>query len=174
MPAVQTQQLAQVSDLDQGGAAFALVKALQGFDNVTKDTYLRRASAVVLSAYAIRFGRPYGQSFTLTTWGDLTIGMVCDLARYAMLCDRGFNPALPADKSIAARADAATKILDEISDLTNKTPRSDPDAADGTPGYEELGSIAHSEGGPLDEADHWAQPPGFIGSSLLGLPRGFY
>lgn len=167
MPAVVTQQLASIADLDLGPSTSAMVKALAGFDTATKNVYLRRASAKVLAAYAIRFGRPAGASFTLAKWGDLTIGMTCSLARWAMLSDRGYNPALPADTSIKAQADEATAILDEISDITNKTPRRDPDVSDGTDGVEELGSLACSEGGAYDEADAWAKaPPGMFGGAL--------
>ncbi len=125
------------------------------FDEDAKNEQLRRASGKVLAAYAIRFGRVLGTSFKLETWGDLTIAMVCNLARWEMLSQRGYNPALPADVTIKALADDAKEILNEISDITNKTPRSDPDASDGTPCYEELGAIGHSEGGPNNEADAW-------------------
>lgn len=169
MPAVATQQLATIADLDQGPATSAMVKALAMFDTATKNTYLRRASAKVLAAYAIRFGRPVGASFTLAKWGDLTIGMTCSIARWMMLSDRGYNPAAPADVSIKAQADDVSKILDEISDIENRTPRRDPDASDGTDSAEELGSLACSEGGAFDEADAWARvPTGFEVGGIFG------
>ncbi len=169
MPAVATQQLATIADLDTGPATAAMVQALAMFDAATKNAYLRRASGVVLSAYGIRFGRVLGASFTLATWGDLTIGFVVSIARWLMLSDRGFNGASPTDKAIRDRYDETIKILDEISDIQNRTPRIDPDASDGTPATEELGALSCSEGGPLDEADAWAKPLGFLpgGSGLF-------
>lgn len=156
MPAVQTQQLATIADLDQGPADSAMVEALAMFDDATKTTYLRRASGVVLAAYGVRFGRALGSSFKLVNWGDFTIALVVSVTRWMMISDRGFNPANSADKTIQARYDETTKILDQIIDITNKAPRFDPDASDGTPFQEELGSLSCSEGGALDEADHWA------------------
>lgn len=170
MSAVQTQQLAFIANLDLGPATSPIVKATAMFDEDAKNEHLRRASGKVLAAYAIRFGRTLGASFTLATWGDLTIAMVCNLARWEMISQRGYNPALPADTSIKALADEATKILDEISDITNRTPRADPDASDGTPAYEELGVIGLSEGGVNNEADAWAHSPGL--NSLLFGARG--
>lgn len=158
MSAVQTQQLAQVSDLDLGPANSAMVRALEMFDGPTKNTYLRRASGVVLAAYAKRLHRNDGSSFVLAKWGDLTIGLVCAVARWEMLNDRGWDPDNPTDKTIRARYDDATKILDEIVDLTNKTPRIDPDAV-GIVDVDEEGPLGHSEGGRLDEADHYARFP---------------
>ena len=164
MPAVSTQQLAQIADLDTGPATAAMVQSLAMFDTATKNAYLRRASGVVLAAYGIRFGRVLGTNFTLVDWGDLTIGLVVSIARWMMISDRGFNGANPADSAIRERYDETTKILDEIVDLKNQFPRIDPDATDGTPFYEELGALARSEGGCLDEADHWARvPPGSLG-----------
>lgn len=159
MPAVATQQLAQIADLDTGPVTSAMVKALDMYDAATKNSYLRRASGVILAAYGVRFGRPLGTSFTLATWGDFTIGLVVSVCRWQMISDRGFNPANPSDKAIQARYDETTKILDEIVDITNPTPRFDPDALDSTPFVEELGSLSFSEGGPFDEADHWAKVP---------------
>ncbi len=156
MPAVDTQQLAEIADLDLGPSTSAMVKALAMFDTATKNTYLRRASGEVLAAYAKRFPRTSGSSFTLAKWGDLTIGMVCSLARWMMLCDRGFDPAASADVVFKARAEESRKILDEIVDLENRTPRMDPDAV-GSPDADDEGPLSHFEGGDLDQADGWTQ-----------------
>ena len=152
MAAVETQQLAFVPDLDTGPATSAMVQALAMFTCDQKDIYLRRASGSVLAAYAKRFPRSPGSSFRLATWGDLTKKLVIDLARYEMLCDRGFNGNAPTDKQIRARYDDAVKILDEIVDLENRTPRIDPDAV-GSPDADDEGPLGFSEGGPRDEAD---------------------
>lgn len=153
MTAVETQQLAQVTDLDTGPATSALVQALAMFDVDTKNAYLRRASGRVLAAYAKRMPRTAGASFALLRWGDFTIEIVVALARYAMICDRGFNGNAPADKHIRAKYDDATKILDEIVDLENRTPRIDPDAVALAVDHDDEGPLGCSEGGPRDEAD---------------------
>lgn len=159
MPAVATQQLAEITDLALTGPPAA---ALAMLSNDVKNAQLRKASGQTLAAYGVRFGRVLGSSFTLATWGDFTKGIVVDLATYALLgTSRGFNPETPDGKAIKEAHDEAKALLDEISDITNKFPRFDPDATDGTPGYEELGALGHSEGGPFDQADHWARPPGF-------------
>jgi hypothetical protein len=138
VPAVATQQLAQIADLDQGPATSALRQALAMFDDASKNTYLRRASARVLAAYGKRFNRATGASFTLAKWGDLTIGMVCVIARWEMISDRGYNPALPADKTIRDRYDEAEKELERIADITNANARIDPDAV-GMPDADDMG-----------------------------------
>lgn len=158
MSAVTTQQLATIANLDLGPATLPMVKALTVFDATTKDAYLRRASAEVLSAYGKRYPRAGGASFTLAKWGDLTIGMVCAIARWMMISDRGYNPSAPADATIKARYDEARLTLDEIADITNRTPRVDPDAV-GTTDADDMGPLASSEGGVFDEADTWAQSP---------------
>ncbi len=160
MPAVQTQQLAEIADLDTGPVNSAMVAALSMYDAAAKNTYLRRASGVILAAYGVRFGRPIGQSFELVKWGDFTKGLVCAVARWEMISDRGYNPANANDKAIRARLDDVKATLDAIADITIKAPRFDPNASDGTPAAEELGSLAASEGGRYDEADHWARLPG--------------
>lgn len=166
MPAVVTQQLAEITDLALTGPPGAAIAML---GNDVKNAQLRKASGQVLAAYGVRFGRVLGTSFTLATWGDFTKGLVIDLAVYALLgTSRGFNPETPDGKAIKEARDDAKALLDEISDITNKFPRFDPDATDGTPFYEELGALAHSEGGPLDQSDHWAHVPGFHG------PGGFF
>ncbi len=120
--------------------------------------FLRRASGVVLAAYGVRFGRVLGSSFVLVDWGDFTVALVVAVARYMLIAERrGYNAKDPADMAIRAGYDDATRILDEIVDITNKTPRFDPDAADGNPADEELGSLSASEGGDLDQADFWTQ-----------------
>jgi hypothetical protein len=155
MAAVQTQQLAQISDLAALGPPSA---ALAMLSDAVKNQHLRTASGQVLSAYGVRFGRTLGASFTLVTWGDFTIGLVISLATYSLLgITRGFNPETPDGKAIVGARDAAVELLNEISDITNKNPRFDPDAVDSTPSYEELGALSASEGGPLDQADNWAR-----------------
>lgn len=158
MPAVATQQLAEITDLVLTGPPQA---ALAMLSNDVKNAQLRKASGHVLAAYGVRFGRKLGTSFTLATWGDFTKGIVIDLAIYALLgTSRGFNPETPDGKAIKEARDEAKALLDAIADITNKSPRFDPDATDGTPADEELGSLAASEGGAFDEADSWALPPG--------------
>lgn len=158
MPAVQTQQLATIADLDQGPPQSAAVQALSMFDATTKNTFLRRASGVVLGKYGVRFGRVPGTSFVLVTWGDLTIALVVAIARYMLIAERrGYNDKDAADKAIRAGYDDAMRTLGEIADITNKTPTFDPDATDGSTGYEELGSLSATEGGDLDQADAWTQ-----------------
>lgn len=159
MPAVATQQLATIANLDTGTATTAMVQSLAMFDVATKNEYLRRASGVVLAAYGVRLGRVLGSSFVLATWGDFTIGLVVAICRWQMISDRGFNGANPADKAIKDRYDETIKTLDAIADITIRAPRFDPDASDGTPAYEELGALSASEGGAFDQADSWAQPP---------------
>lgn len=166
MPYIPTQQLATVDDLVLTGPPAASIGMLSV---AIKNAHLTKASGQVLSAYAIRMGHVPGSSFVLATWGDFTKGLVVDLATWTLLgVARGFNPDTPDGKALKAARDAAVLLLDEISDITNKFPRFDPDATDSTPAYEELGSLAHSEGGPFDEADHYARPPGF--SRGLGFP----
>jgi hypothetical protein len=152
MPAVVTQHLAVIADLDSGPANTAMVAAIAMFSDANKDTYLRRASGIVLAAYAKRMHRDPGSSFRLATWGDFTIDLTVNIARHMMLADRGYNPTNPADKAIRARYDDAIKILDEIVDLDNKTPRIDPDAV-GTLDVDDEGPLGFSEGGCRDEAD---------------------
>lgn len=131
------------------------------FDAATKATYLRRASGRVLAAYAIRYQRIPGVSFALDAWGDFTIALVVGIARYMMIAElRGYNAKNPADMAIRAVYDDATKILDELVDIKNATPRRDPDVTFGPQGDESLGSLASSEGGAFDEADAWATIPG--------------
>jgi hypothetical protein len=155
MAYVATQQLAQIADLDLGPATSAMVLALSMFDTATKNTYLRRASGTVLAAYAKRMPRTENASFVLSAWGDFTVSLVVNIARWMMISDRGFNPNSPADKAIRSRYDDAKQILDEIIDITNSTPRVDPDAI-GMPDGDDEGPLGFSEGGGLDEADAWA------------------
>jgi hypothetical protein len=153
MPAVATQQLATIADLDMGPANSAMRQALNMFTDADKGAYLRRASGTVLAAYAKRMPRTPGASFTLSAWGDFTIDLVVVVARWMMISDRGYNASSPADKAIRDRYDIVVKILDEIVDIDNKTPRIDPDAV-GAPDADDEGPLAFSEGGPLDEADY--------------------
>lgn len=162
MPAVQTQQLAFIADIDVGDPRSAMVRSLSMFDSATKNTFLRRASADVLSAYAKRHHRIAGSSFVLAKWGDLTIGLVVDIARYKLIASRGFNPDDGGDVSIKAAHDEAQKILSEIRDITNKDAREDPDVI-GMIDADEQGALSASEGGTFDEADGWAQAPGGVG-----------
>lgn len=163
MPYVPTQQLATLADLVLTGPPGA---ALAMLSSEVKTAQLVKASGKVLAAYGVRFGRVLGTSFTLATWGDFTKGLVVDLAVCALLgTSRGFNPETPDGKAIERACDEAKATLDEIADITNKSPRFDPDATDGTPFYEELGALAHSEGGRFDEADYYARIPGWPGGS---------
>jgi len=154
MPAVATQQLATIADLDMGPATSAMRQALVMYTDADKNTYLRRASGIVLAAYAKRMPRTAGASFTLSAWGDFTISLVVVIARWMMISERGFNPNIPADKVIRDRYDDVTKILDEIVDIENKSPRIDPDAV-GAPDADDEGPLAFSEGGPRDESDYY-------------------
>jgi len=164
MPAVATQQLAEISHLTALGPPAAALSTLSAD---VKNQHLRTASGQVLAAYGVRFGRALGSSFKLATWGDFTIGLVVALATYSLLAiTRGFNPESPDGKAVVQAKDEAVRLLDEISDITNKTPRFDPDATDDTPGYEELGALGAGEGGPFDEADHWTHRA--TGTDLVG------
>lgn len=154
MPAVATQQLATIADLDTGPATSAMRQALVIFVDADKNTYLRRASGIVLAAYGKRMPRTAGASFVLSAWGDMTISLVVVICRWMMISDRGYNAANPADKAIRDRYDDATKILDEIVDIENKTPRIDPDAV-GDPDADDEGSLSFSEGGERNEADYY-------------------
>lgn len=154
MPAVETQQLATIADLDTGPAESAMRQALKMYADADKNTYLRRASGVVLAAYGKRMPRTAGSSFVLSAWGDFTISLVVVICRWMMISDRGYNAANQADKAIRDRYDDATKILDEIVDLENKTPRIDPDAV-GSPDADDEGPLMSSEGGPLNESDYF-------------------
>jgi len=153
MPAVATQQLATIADLDTGPPTSAMRQALVMYTDTDKNTYLRRASGVVLAAYGKRMPRTAGASFALSAWGDMTKGLVVVIARWEMISDRGYNASNPADKAIRDRYDIAVKTLDEIVDINNSTPRIDPDAV-GSPDADDEGSLSFSEGGPLDEADY--------------------
>ncbi len=133
-----------------------MVRALSMFDSATKNTYLRRGSADVLSAYAKRFHRVAGTSFQLAAWGDLTKGLVVDITRYKLIASRGFNPEAGGDVSIKDAHDEAQKILSEIRDITNKDARIDPDAV-GTQDLDDEGPLSSFEGGDLDQADDWTQ-----------------
>jgi hypothetical protein len=170
MPAVETQQLAQIADLVLTGPPVA---ALAMLSEDVRNAQLRKASGQVLAAYGVRFGRVRGSSFKLATWGDFTKGLVIDLAVYALLgTSRGFNPETADGKAIVRARDEAKWLLDEISDIANKFPRFDPDATDATPGYEEEGALACSEGGPLDQADAWAHAPPGAALGLGGIGGG--
>lgn len=157
MPAVATQQLAELTDLDTGPTTSAMRQALSMYSAAEKTTYLRRASGTVLAAYAKRMPRTPGASFRLSAWGDFTIDIVIVVCRWMMISDRGYNAANAADKAIRDRYDIVVKVLDEIADIENKTPRIDPDAV-GDPDADDEGPLAASEGGALDEADYWARP----------------
>lgn len=159
MPAVATQQLATLADL----AALGPLPATFGMlDDATKDRNLRRASGEVLAAYAKRFARAAGSSFTLAKWGDFTIGLVIDIAVFRMLTTgpRGLNPKTPDGALLTANYERAIKILDEIADITNANARIDPDAV-GSPDADDMGPLASSEGGALDEADGWTKRGGY-------------
>jgi hypothetical protein len=154
MPAVQTQQLATQTDLSRLGP---LASALGSLDSATKDANLRRASGEVLAAYAKRFPRSAGSSFVLAAWGDFTIGLVVDIAAFRMLIGpRGVNPSSPDGKLLVENYQRAQAILNEIVDLTNASPRIDPDAV-GSPDADDEGPLANSEGGDLDQSDNWTR-----------------
>lgn len=166
MPYVPTQQLATIADLGLTGPPGAAIAMLSV---AVKNAQLTLASGKVLAAYGVRFGRVLGTSFTLATWGDFTKGLVVSLATCALLrISRGYNPETPDGKAVERDCEEAKTTLDEIADITNKSPRFDPDATDGTPFYEELGALAHSEGGEFDRSDGWAHVPGFQGSRPWG------
>lgn len=150
MPAVQTQQLATQADLIAHGPPQAALAPVMG----QADAKLRSASGTVLAAYAKRMQLP------LVQWGDFTIELVVAIATYRMLFSRGFNPDSQIDKTIIANYDRAILTLDEIADITNKNARQDPDAIDSSAGYDEMSSLAHSEGGCGDEADAWTHRGG--------------
>lgn len=153
MPAVETQLLADETDLAQMGP---LASALGTLSSAVKLANLRRASGEVLAAYAKRFRRTAGASFTLEVWGDFTKGLVVDIATFRMIGGpRGLNPKSPDGKFIADNYDRAVEILNEIADITNANARIDPDAV-GSPDADDMGPLASSEGGAIDEADAWA------------------
>jgi len=167
MPAVQTQLLADETDLAELGP---LPAALGTLSSQVKLTNLRRASGEVLAAYGKRFPRAPGSSFALAQWGDFTKGLVVDIAVFRMLTTgpRGLNPVTPKDGGmLAENYKRAQEILSEIGDLDNKSPRMDPDAV-GSPDADDMGSLAYSEGGPLDEADDWTRPRVIYGRRRSG------
>lgn len=154
MPAVQTQLLADETDLAQMGP---LASALGSLSSAVKLANLRRASGEVLAAYGKRFGRTAGASFELATWGDFTKGLVVDIAAFRMLIGpRGLNPSSPDGKLLVENYQRAQDILNEIADITNSNPRIDPDAV-GDPDTDDMGPLASFEGGANDEADYWTQ-----------------
>ncbi len=153
MPAVETQLLADETDLAQMGL---LASAIGNLSSAIKLANLRRASGEVLAAYAKRFRRAPGESFTLGRWGDFTKGLVVDIATFRLITGpRGLNPSSPDGKLLVENYQRAQEILNEIVDLTNSNPRIDPDAV-GDPDADDMGPLACSEGGTLDEADAWA------------------
>lgn len=154
MPAVQTQLLADETDLAQMGP---LASALGTLSSAIKLASLRRASGEVLAAYGKRFRRTAGSSFTLATWGDFTKGLVVDIATFRLIVGpRGLNPSSPDGKVLVENYQRAQEILNEIADLKNENARIDPDAL-GDPDADDMGPLAYSEGGDLDEADAWAR-----------------
>jgi hypothetical protein len=167
MPAVQTQLLADETDLLQMGP---LPSALGPLSSAVKLANLRRASGEVLAAYGKRFHRTAGSSFTLSKWGDFTKGLVVDIAAFRMLTTgpRGLNPSTPDGKLLADNYERAQAILAEIVDLQNESPRIDPDAV-GVVDVDDMGALGASEGGDLDEADAWANRSG-VRRDLLGIP----
>lgn len=161
MPAVETQLLAEVSDLVLLGP---LASALGPLSTETKEANLRAASGEVLAAYGKRMTLP------LVQWGDFTKRLVVVIAAFEMLTTgpRGLNPSTPDGKLLFDRYDRAIKTLDEIADLENKSARIDPDAIDSTESEDEFGPLGASEGGARDEADYWARSPGRCGSVCGG------
>ncbi len=163
MPAVQTQLLADETDLAEMGP---LPSALGPLSSQVKLANLRRASGEVLAAYGKRFRRAAGSSFVLARWGDFTKGLVVDIASFRMLTTgpRGLNPSSPDGKILTDNYQRAQEILAEIVDLENKSPRIDPDAV-GSPDADDEGPLAASEGGAYDESDAWTHrrcgSPGF-------------
>lgn len=151
MPAVQTQLLADESDLAALGPPAIVFGAMS---SAQKQAALRAASGEVLSAYAKRYA--VTRSTPLAAWGDFTKQLVVDIASYRLMRSRGFNPESKIDQTITKAREDAVVILNEIADLENKNAREDPDVIDSTPGTEEFGVLASSEGGDADEADGWA------------------
>lgn len=149
MPAVQTQQLAVIADLDTGPDTSAMVQALAMYTDAQKNIYLRRASGTVLAAYGARFGRTAGESFRLAKWGDLTIGLVIAVARWEMISDRGYNEKAPADAAIRKRFEDVKEALAQIVDLKAKAPNFDPDAEDESPAIGENGPLASTRTSPF-------------------------
>lgn len=149
MPAVQTQLLADETDLAQMGP---LASALGTLSSAVKQANLRRASGEVLAAYGKRMTLP------LVQWGDFTKGLVIDIAAFRMIVGpRGVNPSSPDGKILVENYQRAQEILNEIVDLEIRTPRMDPDAIDSTEALDEEGPLAASEGGGMDQADAWAK-----------------
>ena len=161
MPAVQTQLLADLDDLAGLGP---LPASLATLTDAVKLRNLRRASGEVLAVYGKRFPRTAGASFTLSQWGDFTKGLVVDIAAFRMLTTgpRGLNMAKADGGLLTANYERAQGILNEIADLTTSSPRIDPDAVGG-PDADDMGSLAASEGGALDEADGWTKLRGCHG-----------
>lgn len=154
MPAVQTQLLADETDLAQMGV---LASALSNLSSAIKLANLRRASGEVLAAYAKRFRRAPGSSFTLAVWGDFTKGLVIDIACFRMIVGpRGLNPSSPDGKILTDNYQRAMEILNEIADLENANARIDPDAV-GSPDTDDMGPLGTSEGGPMNAADDFTR-----------------
>lgn len=157
MPAVETQLLADETDLALLGP---LASALGPLSSPTKLANLRRASGEVLAAYGKRFRRTAGASFTLSQWGDFTKGLVVDIAAFRMIIGpRGLSPTSPDGKLFVENYQRAQEILNEIVDLTNSSPRMDPDAI-GDPDGDDMGPLGASEGGDRDEADYFTRRAG--------------
>ncbi len=154
MPAVQTQLLADETDLAQLGP---LSSALGVLSSEVKLANLRAASGLVLAAYGKRFRRTPGQSFVLAAWGDMTKKLVVQLMVGEALTTgpRGLNPSTPDGRLFGEMYTRALTTLNEIADITNPNARIDPDAV-GSPDADDMGSLSCSEGGDLDEADAWA------------------
>ena len=154
MPVVETQLLADETDLAQLGS---LPSAIGNLSSAVKLANLRRASGEVLAAYGKRFRRTAGASFALATWGDFTKGLVIDIAVFRLITGpRGINPSSPDGKVLVENYQRAQEILNEIVDLTNDHPRIDPDAV-GEPDADDMGPLAFSEGGDIDQSDGWTR-----------------
>lgn len=150
MPAVSTQLLADEADLANMGPPANVIGSVS---SAIKLAALRAGSGDVLAAYAKRYN--VSPSQPLAAWGDYTKGLAIDRSVFRILRTRGFNPESKIDQTWQAAYTAAGEALDEIADITNKNARQDPDIVDATPGLDEMGPLACSEGGELDASDAW-------------------
>ncbi len=150
MPAVQTQLLADETHLAALGPPAASFGMLS---SATKLAHLRMASGEVLAAYGKRMKRPAGASFTLATWGDLTIGYVVKIASFTLLYARGFRDDSAPDKMIRAEAMTVREHLRALSDLTSAASIEDPDVVDSTPSVDEFGVL----GGGTEKSDAYTE-----------------
>lgn len=114
---------ANLSDLYRFGLPSA---ALGSLDDSTKQAALDARSLYAQGKLAGRYHMP------LIAWDDSLTMAVCQMTAYDLLCNRGYNPANPADENVRRRFEDADKWLTsvarlEISPDLTPTPEQSPD-----------------------------------------------